>query len=78
MTPFQLLLSHNIARTKKKYWMERAKGLKGIFEPMSTLHAHNWIRREIAIRISLYEIVDKMVSNKKLYADLNYYPQKRA
>lgn len=76
MNPFQLMLSHNIARVKKKYWTERARGLNGIFEPMNTLHAHNWIRREIATRISLYEAVDEMISTSKLYEDLNYEPQK--
>ncbi|WP_162343194.1 hypothetical protein [Cyclobacterium salsum] len=77
MNPFKLLLDHNIARVKKKHYAERAKGLKGIFEPVNNLHAHNWIRREIAIRTNLYQVMDELISNDQLYKDLNYEPTKR-
>jgi hypothetical protein len=71
------MLEHNLARIKKKHWTEKARGLNGLMEPMSTLHAHNWIRREIALRVSLFETMDKLISTDKLYKDLSYEPQKR-
>lgn len=77
MNPFKLLLDHNIARIKKKHWTERARGLKGIFEPVTSLHAHNWIRREVAIRENLYQVMDQLIPNDQLYNDLDYEPKKR-
>lgn len=77
MNPFKLLLDHNIARIKKRYWTEQARGLKGIFEPANRLHAHNWIRREIAIRTNLYEVMDQKIPTDELYKALDYEPTNR-
>lgn len=72
------MLDHNIARQKKRHYLEKAKGLKGLFAPMTNLQAHNWIRREIEIRTNLYHHADNLISNQQLYNDLGYEPQKKA
>ncbi|GAB2994445.1 hypothetical protein GCM10027284_09650 [Cyclobacterium sediminis] len=74
----KLLIDHEFAMKKKNFWQEKAHGLGGILRPMNNLSAHNWIRVEVKLRMNIYQVADEIISNNKLYNDLDNGSKKTA